>query len=71
MKWVRWFNCNIKIDIKINYINVLNKITKWEEIIYTKKTFIWVQMSLSRHAKPNRIMLKKCDIKEKLALLKM
>ena len=30
-----------------------------------------MQMSLSRHAKFNRIMLKKCDVKEKSALLKM
>ena len=30
-----------------------------------------MQISLSKNAKLNRIMLKKCDIKEKLILLKM
>ena len=30
-----------------------------------------MQMPLSRHVKLNRIMLKKCDVKEKLTLLKM
>ena len=30
-----------------------------------------MQMSLLKHVKFNRIMLKKCDVKEKLTLLKM
>ena len=30
-----------------------------------------MQISLSKHAKLNRVMLKKCDIKEKLILLKI
>ena len=30
-----------------------------------------MQMSLLKHVKLNRIMLKKCEIKEKLILLKM
>ena len=30
-----------------------------------------MQMSLLRHVKLNRIMLKKCDVKEKSVLLKM
>ena len=30
-----------------------------------------MQMSLLRHVKLNRIMLKKCDVKEKLVLLKI
>ena len=38
---MKWFNCNIKIDLKINYISVLNKTTKWEEIIYIKKKHLY------------------------------
>ena len=30
-----------------------------------------MQMSLLRYVKLNRVMLKKCDVKEKLTLLKM
>ena len=30
-----------------------------------------MQMPLSRHVKFNRVMLKKCDVKEKSALLRM
>ena len=30
-----------------------------------------MQMSLSRHVKLNRIVLKKCDVKEKSTLLKI
>ena len=39
--------------------------------VHRKKTFIGVQMSLSKHVKFNRIMSKKCDVKKKSALLKM
>ena len=38
--------------------------------IYKKNTFMQKQMLLLRHARLNRVMLKKCDIKEKLTLLK-
>ena len=30
-----------------------------------------MQMLLSRHVKPNRVMLKKCNVKEKSVLLKI
>ena len=38
---MKWFNYNIKINIKLHYINVLNKIFKWEENIYIKKRYLY------------------------------
>ena len=50
----------------------INKTTKWEENIYIKKHLYKNKcLCLSRHAKLNRVMLKKCDVKEMLVLLRM
>ena len=41
-----------------------------KKYIYKKETFIWEQMFLLSHAKLNRVILKKCNVKEKLTLYK-
>ena len=41
MKWVKWFNYNVKINIKLYYISVLNKTIKWEENMYIKKRYLY------------------------------
>ena len=70
---MKWFSYNVEVNIKLYYINILNKIIKWEKSIYIKKRHLYENkyLYLLSHAKFNRVILKKYNVKEKLVLLKM
>ena len=53
----------------------MNKIIKWKKNMYIEKRHLYKNkcfyQNTLNHAKLNRVMLKKCDVKEMSTLLKM